>query len=439
MNRKAITRMQSIIILVIIIAAVGIGTYYYYTSTITGREKIVLKAMVSGETTKALLDRWNEHNPDIQVETEIVPFPIYTTKILSYIAAGEAPDIFLANWPDIYVLGKMGALVELDDYFYTWEDSDQFYEGIIEGCKWNGKLYGIPVATDFRLIYYNKVLFEEAGVNPPETWEELLEVAKVLTKDIDGDGEIDQWGYAFHTGPGGSTNARFMTMLWGLGGRYFDDANRKVVVNGSAGIKVLQYYYDAIHVYKVAPAELLSGSELELMLAEGRLAMFQGGTWEISGFKEVLGKEDITDIVGVTIMPRWEKGVEGLTLRPHANYAGGWRWTITKQSKYKEEAWEVIKYISSKEVLLDYCKENYAIPIRKDVAENPFFTGDPYFKYFVQYTQYSTTPTGLDGEYYNQIKVYIIPAIQEVVTGIKTPKEALDEAAAKLQDVIRFG
>ena len=108
-------------------------------------------------------------------------------------AAGSGPDVsFQTEQFPLYA--KNGYLTALDDY--VSDDKRAGYpESALEYCSYDGQLMGVPFVALDSVMFYNKDLFEEAGITEvPTTWDELVDVAKKLTLDKDGDGETDQWG-----------------------------------------------------------------------------------------------------------------------------------------------------------------------------------------------------------------------------------------------------
>ena len=106
--------------------------------------------------------------------------------------------------PDLAELGTtwnpdfaaMGALVDLGPYVAKWGHGNDLLPALVESATYNGKLYGLPWYAGNRSVYYRKDWFAEEGIEEfPTTWEDFVEVAIRLTKDTDGDGKIDRYGF----------------------------------------------------------------------------------------------------------------------------------------------------------------------------------------------------------------------------------------------------
>lgn len=151
----------------------------------------------------------------------------------------------------------------------------------------SGSLYCLPKDLSCFAFAYNKDLFDEAGLEYPDpenpyTWEEFADVCQKLTKDKDGDGEIDQWGVA-------NANAfGFTPYVYGNGGQFLNDDQTKVVIDENQNFKdAFQYYTDLTLKYKVTPTveqdTALGGYQRWL---DGQVAFYACGTWDVATFMD---------------------------------------------------------------------------------------------------------------------------------------------------------
>ena len=190
--------------------------------TALAAEKITVKLMTWGDTTTmakyAILERaFEAANPDIDMVVEVLPSSTYQRKLPVMIASGTAPDLFecspesSASFPnfaskDAYL--DLEPLIERDNI-----DIDQWFASVIQSCRYEGKLYVLPKKLNGPAsVHYNMDLFDAAGLaypNPDWTWDDALAMARRLTRDLDGDDRIDQWGLVA-LGPGlpGCNNER---------------------------------------------------------------------------------------------------------------------------------------------------------------------------------------------------------------------------------------
>lgn len=200
-----------------------------------------------------LIDKFTkEHADEIStVNFEVTTQDEYATKMTAAMTAGELPDIFYVGPEAVRSYVDNGYVQPLDDLVDAtavdnlWPaiKSAYMYDGSNIG---SGSLYCLPKDLSCFAFAYNKDLFDEAGLEYPDpenpyTWEEFADVCQKLTKDKDGDGEIDQWGVA-------NANAfGFTPYVYGNGGQFLNDDQTKVVIDENQNFKdAFQYYTDLI-------------------------------------------------------------------------------------------------------------------------------------------------------------------------------------------------
>ena len=172
------------------------------------------------ELVEVLIPEFEAANPGIEVKPVQFPYDEFHRKLITSMAGGVAPD--LARMDIIWVpeFADMGALAPLDQNFADFQAyAKNTFAGPLSTCYWNGFYYGLPLDTNTRVLYWNKEMFNAAGIQgPPSTWAEFKADAEALTKDTNGDGEIDQWGFAM----GGTYPWATLPWLWSGGGMITD-------------------------------------------------------------------------------------------------------------------------------------------------------------------------------------------------------------------------
>lgn len=155
----------------------------------------------SREWFAAQIDSFTEHYPNIQVSS----FAIFETS-RQHIGVEELPAmaenvVGLNSWAgyDAAYLASRGQIVPIDKFLPDKEfNLDDFYESLWKPVTFDGKVWGVPWATLSLVLFCNKEIFENAGINsPPENWDQFVDYAERLTQDTDGDGAVDQWGFAY--------------------------------------------------------------------------------------------------------------------------------------------------------------------------------------------------------------------------------------------------
>ena len=214
-------------------------------------------------------------HPEIEVKYEPKTGQ-YIDSILTAIAGGAGPDMFLLDANYLVDFISRGTLVDLTDWIE--EDKEYFkdiYPSLMEASKLNGRYYAIPGNCNVICLYYNKELFDEARLSYPTEnwrWEDMLEAAQKLTKR-DKSGRIIQFGL------GVSSSWRLFFMFQN-GGRFWNNDKTECIINSQESIEGLEFYKDLIEKYKVIPksSDLRSEDELRMFI-NNRLAMWVDGSW----------------------------------------------------------------------------------------------------------------------------------------------------------------
>jgi len=383
-------------------------------------EKTVLKYWtaynpVELEKAKSLIEEFMKENPDIVVEIEAIPYNALHDKLITFMAAGTAPDVVRMDIIWVPEFASMGALLELDDYIKRdGINLDNFFPGPLETCKWNGKYYGLPLDTNTRVLFYRKDLFEEAGIDhPPRTWEELVEIAAKLTKDNDNDGKIDQYGLAI----GGAWPWHFFPFLWQNGGDLLTDDMKQCRLSDDAGVEALQFMVDLIYKYKVAEY----GSDVWRGFALGRYAMMIMGPWG-KPLIESVDKQVAEEKTGVAVLFKGKYS---------ASIVGGEDVVIFKQSKNPEAAWKLVKFLISEKYQLGMFEVGQ-MPVLRSLKEK--LSTDPYYKVFME--QLETARARTPHPDFAQMKEIIHREVEAALLGLKTPEEALEAACEEINKLL---
>ena len=153
-----------------------------------------------------LAKTFNSQNPGIKVEVELVGASSFYDRLINEVAAGGGPDTSAFRNAWVAAFAKMGALEPLDGYLAKWDGLSNIIDEIWPYIKTGQKdpTYQMPWELVVLYLYYNKDHFNKAGIAPPKTMEEFLKACKALTKDTNGDGKIDQYGYALRGARGGA-------------------------------------------------------------------------------------------------------------------------------------------------------------------------------------------------------------------------------------------
>lgn len=230
----------------------------------------------NGEVIQDLVDRWNAEHADIQVENVFIGFGDLLPKLQTAAAGGDAPDVAAGDLTWMPKLAKSGAVAPLNDLAAgAGIDLESFYPALIAASTFNGKTYGLPVSTNNLQLFYNKELFQKAGLDPnkpPTTWDELRQYAKQCTNADEGIS-----GMELFTEPGEGLTWQFQVYLWQAGGQFLSDDLSTAAFNSEAGQQALQFWVDLLQTDKSAPLAPWG------QFGQGAACMVMDGSWVVGG------------------------------------------------------------------------------------------------------------------------------------------------------------
>ncbi len=284
--------------------------------------------------TKAIND-WNGANPNIQVTLEVTPE--YWTKIPTAFSAGTGPDIIYDTITETTsTFAELGMYLSLDDYIAGSKVvvADEFYPGIWSTANWNGHTWVVPYNWNDIGVVYNKTMFDAAGVAYPEagwTWDDFLTNAQALTKDTNGDGTPDQFGFFDDTWP----FLGVFPLMLANGGQIFNADKTEMLGTAPENIEAVSFYVDLVRKYHVAPTAPELGQNPD-PFATGLVAMQIVRSWAPATYAQTA--PDLK--FGVTSIPMKAKRI---------NYFEGAGFGINSKSANADEAWQVIEFLAGPE------------------------------------------------------------------------------------------
>lgn len=284
------------------------------------------------------------------------------------------PDVIEGLLEDTAAYVQKGIIVPLDDLFAQWEDSDQFVESTLTPLTIDGKLYGIPYNTNARAMLYRKDIFEENNLEVPTTWTEFVETARQITELTNG----ETHGAYVVTEVGDPRGAQeFISWYYQVSGgeHMFDVVDGQVQYNATVEEleQVLTLYdelFDTSVPFPAADPNVRgTGWPVEDPgYVAGNWAMVPMGPWLWGRRADSDTAKDILENrTAITRLPVAEGGTPAtyLEVKPIM---------LNAASENPEEAWELIKFITSKDQMGRWLADSGGIPARADSLEMPEFT-----------------------------------------------------------------
>ncbi|OQA46885.1 MAG: Maltose/maltodextrin-binding protein precursor [Chloroflexi bacterium ADurb.Bin325] len=344
---------------------------------------------VDEEITNKMIETFEGKNPDIKINRTYIAQTQGTQandKLLTAIAAGTPPDVFKFDRFIVAQFAAQGFLTDLTEFANRdGIKADDYWDFAWEEANYNGKLYALPYDTDTRALWYNKDIFEEAGLDPekpPQTLAELQEIADKLTVKGAND-RITRWGYI-------PTSDQAWTYTYGFAfrGEFQDPATKKITCAHPQIVESMKWLRDySEHVgvqnlddFVAACAGNVCNDQNDYFWT-GQTAMTCSGDWRVSQQKRY--KPD--GHYGVTPFP----GPDGPA--PHASWAGGWSWVVPAGAKNVDGGWRTVNWVCGPEGQDMFNKGTYHIPTNKKAAEDPYYREDPLHAVFMDLLPVSHT------------------------------------------------
>jgi multiple sugar transport system substrate-binding protein len=312
---------------------------------------------------KELVDAYNERDNEVQVELVHVPSPQeYRTRLVTEFAAGTAPDVTLMNYRRFAEFAANGLLEPIGPYLEQSNliNQEDFYATAIEAFTWQDTLICLPQNISSLVVYYNQDLFDAAGLEyPPDRWDwdSFVDTAVALTKDLNGDGTIDQYGLGIDP-----SLFRLAPFVWQNGGPLVDDQERptRLTLMRPPSMAALQWFTDLHNVHHVVPGRVEeAGQDSESRFLMGTTAMFLNSRRGVPAYREI---EGFTWDVAPLPVGKEEAGI----LHSDA-------YCLSSTTSDKEAAWQFIEFANSMAGQTIVARSGRTVPSLKAVAESEIF------------------------------------------------------------------
>lgn len=299
---------------------------------------------------REIADDFEAENPGIKIELQVTGWGEYWTMLEAAATGGSLPDIFWMHSNEIYKYGSNDMLLNLDEYIGRDSiDLTKFPQGLVDIYNVNESQYAIPKDFDTIGLWYNKTMFDEAGLDYPDetwTWETLREAAEILT-----DEEKGQYGMSAQL----SNQEGYYNFVYQNGGTILTD-ERTSGYDLPETIEALEYYFSFVHD-GLSP-ESYTDTDSRAFLENGIAAMATFGSWQLPAF---LDNEYLVENFDVAPLPSKEGNSTTIY-----NGLGN---AIDANTENPEEAWLFLSYLSSEAVQRKASELGIAISAYEGTAE----------------------------------------------------------------------
>ena len=374
----------------------------------------------NGKVLEELIERFEEENPDINIEAIFVPGSDLMTKLRTGMVANQVPDIAVVDLINMPMLVRSGRLVPLDDFIAASSlDLSDFYSAPMSYGEYEGKRYSLPVSASNLGLYWNKNLYAQAGHDPdtpPKTWDELIEFSKQIKK------ETGKWGFELYTQGGEGTTWQWQVFLWSAGGEFLSADLTSPAFNSEAGEMALELWIDMIGEHQVSTIAPWG------LFGRGEAAMVMDGSWMTEFFPM-----QVDFPLGAAVFPAPTDG------EPATNMGGEQIFIMSPNADAQEAAWRFIEWFVSTSVQVEWNKGTGFIPVLRSVSEDPSYlawvaNARPLLRPFVEAQQHAHARPAVEN--YAQISDIVARYIVEALYGRRSARDALDYAADLVKDLL---
>jgi sn-glycerol 3-phosphate transport system substrate-binding protein len=389
---------------------------------------------VGGPITKlidGLAADFEKENPGIKVK------PIYSgsyqdsiTKALTAVKSGEPPVTSVLLSTDMYTLIDEDAIVPFDDFIRTDDDRawlKSFFPAFMQNSQTAGKTWGIPFQRSTIVLYWNKEMFKEAGLDPnrpPGTWKEMLDYAQKLTKR-DASGKVTQWGVQIPSS--GFPYWLFQGLTTQNDVLLMNAAGNEVYYDKPAVVEALQYWVDLAKKHKVHPEGIVEWGTTPKDFFEKKMAMM----WTTTG-----------NLTNVRTNAKFDFGVAMLPAQKRrGSPTGGGNFYLFKKTTpaQQQAAFKFIKWITSPQRAAQWGIDTGYVAVRADAWDTPemrkYVADFPAAAVARDQLQYAVAELSTHDN--QRVTKALNDGLQAALTGAKTPEQAMKDAQREAERLLR--
>jgi multiple sugar transport system substrate-binding protein len=353
-------------------------------------------------------------------------------KFATAAAGGTLPDLFAVDGINLPTFVSRGLVAEISDVLVTKDVLDDFYPSALAEMQFRGKTYATTIETNSQALRVNMDLMNEAGVSPPETWDELITVGQQLTFDANGNhpndsdfnwDAVSQWAFETWCCLGEGSTWMILPWIWMNGGDVYDASTREVKIADAEAIRAIQFLKDLVNEYKIWPKAGVAQAGPEGTWYGQVIVMGATGAFVLASLTETNPPEFSWDIAK---FPRPADGefISGV---------GGWLFAANRTSSHLEQALQWLAFTTTEEWQLHTSKFGYALTGRKSVAERRL-QEVPQLATFLE--AMATGRARPRSTQYPLITDALQQAFDEAIFGDRSPEAALRDAAPKIEDAL---
>ncbi|WP_405061299.1 sugar ABC transporter substrate-binding protein [Kribbella sp. NBC_01505] len=365
-----------------------------------------------GENLPKLMEQFQQANPGAKVTVTPIPWDAAHNKFTTAITAQSLPDAAMVGSTWMGEFADLGALDPTPQGF----DNSKFFDGALDTTKVKNVQYGVPWYVETRLVYYRKDLAAKAGITtPPTDWAGLKAMAKAMQ---------DKAGakYGINLQPGGTGSWQtVMPFAWSAGAEITGDDQKSFTLDTPAMQEGLQYF-QSFFTDKIAGTDL-PPNQTEAQFVNGTAPMFISGPW-MAGSVAKAGGAAIKPNIGVFELPK---------NKTSTSFVGGSNFVVFKNSKNKDSAWKLVKWLSEEKTQASWFKISTDLPAVKSAWQDPSIANDPLLPVFGKQLEDAKAPPAIVN--WEQVAVAFDTEVEKMVKANQSPADTAKAIQTKASQI----
>lgn len=373
---------------------------------------------------QTIIKKFEKQNPHIKTKESILPETPeeqYQYYVKSLSARSSDFDVLSINVTWTQEFAHAGWLADLSSLIPPAE-RDRFFQSTVQAASYKNKIYAVPWSINAGLLYYRNDLLSKYGFKPPKTWDELIEITKIISTYLP-----ELYGFIWQGRQHEGLVCNALEFIWGNGSQIIEDDGFLDIDNPESE-EALQFMYDLIILYQISPDLVTSANEeiTRHIFAKGEAIFMRGWLSAWPFFQQ--NNSPVKDKTAVCALPSFPGNKSAAML-------DGWQLGINKNSKHPQAAETFIKYLTSSEVqkevaiFIDYYPTRTALYKDEYLAEH-LPSASMIYNILLNSRLRPLSP------YYTQIAQVMQPELSAVLSGIKSPRDALEAAQEEIEHLL---
>lgn len=379
------------------------------------------------------IDQFNRTHPGIRVVQTDKSWNMIREILYANYSAGAGPDVMTVHANYAAEFGGTGYFYPINK-FPDFEEVKNWYQpNLFESVRYKDNYYGLPGSAIAFVLACNKDLFDQAGISPPKTWSEFRDAARRLTRDLDGDGTIDQYGLVLLGGDRGGFSYRLVPFFFKAGAAILSDDLTTVRFNSPRAVAALTLFAEMYQIdHSITPGFLAySHTEINDLFSSNHVAMAIEGPW----FRGIVHEKSPGKEMYIVPIPVPDDMIDQYDTAPTLQDMV--MYPVSAHSKNLDAAWEFAKFLRDEEADMEWIRQDMgAVATTIHALNSPEAEGYRDIALYRNELRHALPWPPHPGIIPIANNV-LAPFGQKAIVGELTPKQALEAAATEAKEILR--